>query len=301
MLNRARVLLKADIGEHASGEPALADRRIAGMLETSDATVARVCARARAVLPPGAGCRQGLDAALERSAPDRVYERSLDGRAEARLIALACSEAPEGRERWSICASWRTRRWGAGHRGDDLPRDGQEDAQKNELRPHLVKGWVIPPKKNAAFVWRMEAVLDLYEEPYDPKRPVVCFDERPCQLLADLREPTPISRNGSARPSRPRVREARHGPRLHGLRAAPHRLARGVREGAQARPGVRGRGVRRLVEEVYPPEAQRLRLVVDNLSTHSPATFYEAFAPELARLLSRKRSSSCTRRPTVRG
>jgi hypothetical protein len=58
--------------------------------------------------------------------------------------------------------------------------------------------------------------------------------------------------------------------------------------------------VRRLVEEVY-PEAQRLRLVVDNLSTHSPAAFYEAFAPELARLLSRARSSSCTRRPTVRG
>jgi hypothetical protein len=44
---------------------------------------------------------------------------------------------------------------------------------------------VIPPKKSAAFVWRMEAVLDLYEEPYDEKRPVVCFDERPCQLLED--------------------------------------------------------------------------------------------------------------------
>jgi hypothetical protein len=51
---------------------------------------------------------------------------------------------------------------------------------------------VIPPKKNAAFVWRMEAVLDLYEEPYDPERPVLCFDERPCQLLAEVREPTPI-------------------------------------------------------------------------------------------------------------
>jgi hypothetical protein len=93
MLNRARVLLKADIGEHASGGPALADRQIAGMLETSDATVARVRERF---------FRQGLDAALERSAPDRVYERSLDGRAEARLIALACSEAPEGRDRWSM-------------------------------------------------------------------------------------------------------------------------------------------------------------------------------------------------------
>ncbi|CAA9447145.1 MAG: Mobile element protein [uncultured Rubrobacteraceae bacterium] len=48
---------------------------------------------------------------------------------------------------------------------------------------------MIPPRESAAFVWRMEEVLDLYEEPYDEKRPVVCFDERPCQLLADVRDP----------------------------------------------------------------------------------------------------------------
>lgn len=92
MLNRARILLKADVGEHSEGEP-LIDRQIAPMLETSTATVQRVRERF---------CRQGLDAALERSAPDRVYERSFDGRAEARLIALACSQAPEGRDRWSM-------------------------------------------------------------------------------------------------------------------------------------------------------------------------------------------------------
>ena len=51
---------------------------------------------------------------------------------------------------------------------------------------------MIPPKQNARFVWRMEEVLDLYEEPYDPRRPVVCFDERPCQLLAEVREPLPV-------------------------------------------------------------------------------------------------------------
>jgi transposase len=92
MLNRARILLKADVGKHAQGEPLL-DREIAPMLETSTATVQRVRERF---------FRQGLDAALERSAPDRIYERSFDGRAEARLIALACSKAPQGRERWSM-------------------------------------------------------------------------------------------------------------------------------------------------------------------------------------------------------
>lgn len=63
------------------------------MLETSAATVGRVRERF---------WRQGLDAALERAMPDRVYKRSLDGRAEAHLIALACSQAPEGRDRWSM-------------------------------------------------------------------------------------------------------------------------------------------------------------------------------------------------------
>ena len=93
MLNRARVLLKADTGKHAGERSALTDREIAGMLETSRATVARVRERF---------FRQGLDAALERSLPARLYKKSLDGRAEARLIALACSGAPEGRDRWSM-------------------------------------------------------------------------------------------------------------------------------------------------------------------------------------------------------
>lgn len=92
MLNRARILLKADRGEHCEGQ-AFSDAAVAGMLETSAATVSRVRERF---------WRQGLDAALERSMPDRIYERTFDGRAEARLIALACSQAPEGRDRWSL-------------------------------------------------------------------------------------------------------------------------------------------------------------------------------------------------------
>src|SRR5829696_3687052 len=91
-LNRARILLKADVGKHAEAQ-ALSDRQIARMLETSTATVQR----ARERLYEG-----GLQAALERSKPDRVYKRSLEGRAEAHLIALACSEPPRGRNRWSL-------------------------------------------------------------------------------------------------------------------------------------------------------------------------------------------------------
>ena len=91
-LNRARILLKADVGKHAEAQ-ALIDRQIAQMLETSTATVQR----ARERFYEG-----GLQAAPERSKPDRVYRRSLEGRAEAHLIALACSEPPRGRNRWSL-------------------------------------------------------------------------------------------------------------------------------------------------------------------------------------------------------
>lgn len=49
--------------------------------------------------------------------------------------------------------------------------------------------WVIPPEQNAAFVCQMEAVLDVYKRPYDPKKPVVCLDESPKQLVSETRKP----------------------------------------------------------------------------------------------------------------
>jgi hypothetical protein len=90
MLTRARLLLKANQGE---GGEAWADAAIAGALEVHPTTVARV---RRAYV------EAGLDAALARKAPDRVYPRALDGAAEARLVALACGAPPDGRERWTL-------------------------------------------------------------------------------------------------------------------------------------------------------------------------------------------------------
>ena len=87
---RARVRLTAPQGE---GGPGWSDAAIAGALEIHPDTVARV---RRAYV--GAG----LEAALARKAPDRVYERKLDGAAEAHLVAVACSAPPAGRERWTL-------------------------------------------------------------------------------------------------------------------------------------------------------------------------------------------------------
>ena len=89
-LTRARILLKANQGE---GGPGWTDAAIAGAMDVHSATVARV--RREYVTA-------GLDAALERKPPDRVYPRRLDGAQEAHLVALACSAPPAGRERWTL-------------------------------------------------------------------------------------------------------------------------------------------------------------------------------------------------------
>jgi transposase len=90
-LAHARILLKAD---QAEGGPAWPDERIAEALDVGLSTIARV--RQRFV-------EQGLEAALGHKKQDRPSRpRKLDGRAEARLIALACSEPPPGRKEWTM-------------------------------------------------------------------------------------------------------------------------------------------------------------------------------------------------------
>lgn len=90
MLTHARILLKANRGEAG---PGWTDAAIADALEIGHATVARV---------RHAYVQEGLSAALERKAPNRVYLRRLDGGQEAHLVALACGAPPDGRKRWTL-------------------------------------------------------------------------------------------------------------------------------------------------------------------------------------------------------
>ncbi len=147
---------------------------------------------------------------------------------------------------------------------------------------------MIPPRESAAFVWRMEEVLDLYEEDYDEKRPVVCFDERPCQLLSDVREPLAPRPGGPGGGAKLVDHEYRRGGTanahvcfepLTGWRRVEVTERRRKREFAEE--------VRRIAEEDY-PQAEEIRLVLDNLSTHTASAFYEAFDPERARRLARR-------------
>ena len=147
-----------------------------------------------------------------------------------------------------------------------------------------MKQWVIPPKQSAAFVADMERVLVLYAEPYDPAYPVVCLDERPCALLGEAREPLPMRPGAELRQDHEYTRGG-----LCCLMMAFEPLPgwRRVWVRPQRRRWEFAEVVRELAEEVY-PGAERIRLVCDQLNTHTAAAFYARYRPEQARRLAER-------------
>jgi transposase len=145
------------------------------------------------------------------------------------------------------------------------------------------KQWCIS-EVGAEFVWRMEDVLELYEEPYDPKRPVVCFDEMPYQMVAEKRTPLPQK---PGRPQRYDYEYERKGMVNIFTFFEPQRGWRHL-DVTDRRTAVDfAEEMRRLVDEHY-PEAEKVRVVLDNLNTHTGAALYQAFAPEEARRILRR-------------
>jgi hypothetical protein len=149
------------------------------------------------------------------------------------------------------------------------------------LKPWQKKQWAIPPQANAAFVWRMEDVLEVYTRPYDPRYPVVCLDETSKQVLCEVRPALPMA-PGQVR--REDYEYARGGvlnlfcvcEPLRGWRTVTVTDRRTMLDWAEQ--------IKQLVDVHY-PEAARLVLVLDNLNTHTPAALYERFAPAEARRL----------------
>ena len=88
---------------------------------------------------------------------------------------------------------------GIEHRRARQRQHDRADAKKNDLKPHLQKQWVIPPDGSAAFVAAMEDVLEVYQRPHDPARPVVCLDETSKQLVAETRVPIAAKPGQAAR------------------------------------------------------------------------------------------------------
>ena len=133
----------------------------------------------------------------------------------------------------------------------------------------------------------MEEILDLYEEPYDRQRPMICFDERPCQLIGDMRDPLdPL-------PMKPGCIERfdseyeREGVCWVFMSFEPLTGWREVVVTERRRKQEFALAMRRLAQEHY-PQAEKIRVVSDNLSMHTAAAFYESFSAEVARKLARR-------------
>ena len=169
-------------------------------------------------------------------------------------------------------------------RSDDISRETvRRRLAENELKPWRKDMWCIP-QVDGEFVARMEDVLDLYAEAPDPKRPVVCFDESPTQLIGEVRQPI------EAKPGqleRYDCEYKRNGTANLFIFLDVHRPWRKVKV-TDSRAAVDFAACMRDLADVHFPRAERIRVVLDNLSTHSIGALYQAFPPGEARRLLRR-------------
>jgi transposase len=139
---------------------------------------------------------------------------------------------------------------------------------------------VLPPEQNADFVCAMEDVLEVYQRPYDPRNPVVCFDEQSKQLIREIRRPVPAA---PGRPERIDYEYERHGTANLFMVFEPLAGQRRVKV-TDRRTAIDFAEVIRETVDGH-PTADKIVLVMDNLNTHKMASLYEAFPPEEARRL----------------
>ena len=159
-----------------------------------------------------------------------------------------------------------------------------EDAQKNELKPHLRKCWVIPPKQNAEFVANMEDVLEIYKRPHYSAIPVVCMDEQPTQLIKETRRKTAVE---PGKPERVDYEYERNGTAANFMFTEPLGSWRKVSVRETKTMVDWAREIQILLDVDY-PDVEKVILICDNLNTHKIASLYETFEPKQARQLAER-------------
>jgi transposase len=263
-VKRAQILLAASAGSK--------DEAIAANVGVGTSTVYRT---------KRCFVEEGLKNALAE-APRPRPDRKLTVEDEALLIATACSDPPAGRARWTLqlLADEIVRLTSHERISDETVRRRLAEA---ELKPWQKKMWCIP-KIDGEYVARMEDVLALYAEPPDPKRPVVCFDETPRQLIGEARVPIAAEPGTPARYDYEYVRNGTANVFMFVDVNRPWRHAKVTDRRACADFA---ECMRDLVEVHY-PGAEKIRVVLDNLSAHSASALYQTYEPaEARRILSR--------------
>ena len=263
-LKRAQILLAADAGA--------SDAEIARSVGVGGSTVYRT--KRRFVLG-------SLEAALSEE-PRPGAKRKLTGKEEALLVATACSSPPAGRARWTLELLADAIVKLTPH--ESLSRETvRRRLAENDLKPWRKDMWCIP-QIDADYVARMEDVLDLYAEAPDPKRPVICFDESPIQLIGEVRQPIPATPGQIERYD---YEYRRNGTANLFVFLDAHRSWRKVKV-TERRAAEDFAACMRDLVDIHYPRAERIRLVLDNLSTHSAGALYQAFPADEARRVLRR-------------
>jgi transposase len=263
-LKRAQILLAADAG--------IGDEEIAGSVGVGGSTVYRTK-------------RRFVEGNLERALSEEARPgagRKLTGKEEALLVATACSSPPAGRARWTLELLADEMVKLTVH--ESLSRETvRRRLAENDLKPWRKKMWCIP-RVDAEYVARMEDVLDLYVEEPDPQRPVVCFDESPVQLIGEVRQPIPPE---PGRIERYDYEYRRNGTANLFVFLDANRPWRKVKVTAR-RTAEDFAACMREITDVHYPSAERIRVVLDNLSTHSAGALYQTFPADEARRMLRR-------------
>src|ERR1700680_2155231 len=263
-LKRAQILLAADAGS--------SDDEIACTVAVGGSTVYRTK-------------RRFVEGHLERALseePRPGAERKLTGREEALLVAMACASPPEGRARWTLELLAGAIVKITEHKSLSYETVRRRLAE-NDIKPWRKDMWCIP-HVDGEYVARMEDVLDLYAEAPDPRRPVVCFDESPVHLIGEVRQPIPAKPGQLERYD---YEYRRNGTVNLFVLLDVHRPWRKVKVTERRAAEDYAQCMRDLVDIHY-PDAEIIRVVQDNLSTHSAGALYQTLTPAEARRILRR-------------
>jgi hypothetical protein len=156
--------------------------------------------------------------------------------------------------------------------------------KKNECKPWQHKQWCIG-KIDSEYVYRMENLLDLYEEEYDERFPVICLDEKPVQLISETRSPIPAK---PGRCKRVDYEYRRNGSCNLFVAIEPLRGWRRIKSTERRTKQDFAEFLKELVEDPAYSCAHKIRIVLDNLNTHKESSLYKRFDPETARKILRR-------------
>ncbi|MDP1818006.1 MAG: IS630 family transposase [Leadbetterella sp.] len=239
---------------------------------------------------------RGLEAALNRKTrltPPNISK--ITGDFEAHVVATALSPAPKGKARWTL-------RLLAEHCIENkyivsISHSAIGDMlNTNQVKPHLSKYWCIPKENDAYFVTYMEDILGLYKREHNPRIPVICMDEKPVQLLGEIRErisAKPLRIDADTGLPKPGEVEKVDSEYVRCGTASIFMFTEplgGWRHVTALRTRKKGDFalLMREISEKYYPDIEKIILVADNLNTHNAVSFYETYHPNIAYQLAQK-------------